>query len=130
MPKTNNNYKRGANLERSIKAYYESIGYIAVRAAGSHGFADVWCTDGRALTLVQGKIGATQTQAVRILEEMIVRYLSQIPITNFPVAFLVIQGMTKGEPIILAQRVLYGTTKDKKSNKKVKGGDPILFSIR
>lgn len=37
----NNSYRRSANRERAIKAVLEKDGYYAVRAAGSHGNADV-----------------------------------------------------------------------------------------
>ena len=35
------NYQRGSTFERKIKAAYETKGYFVVRAAGSHGIADL-----------------------------------------------------------------------------------------
>lgn len=37
----NNNYARGAAFERKVKEHLESFGWLAIRAAGSHGLVDV-----------------------------------------------------------------------------------------
>lgn len=37
------NYQRGANFERLVKKDYETNGWFVVRAAGSHGPADLIC---------------------------------------------------------------------------------------
>lgn len=34
-------YTRGAAFERKVKKYYEELGWFSVRAAGSHGVADI-----------------------------------------------------------------------------------------
>ena len=39
----NANYIRGVRKERKIKTEYEKNGWICLRSAGSHGFADVVC---------------------------------------------------------------------------------------
>lgn len=38
---TNRNYKNGAIFENQVKRYFEKMGCIAFRSAGSHGLADV-----------------------------------------------------------------------------------------
>jgi Holliday junction resolvase len=35
------NYRRGADFERRVRADLTSRGYVAIRAAGSHGVADI-----------------------------------------------------------------------------------------
>lgn len=39
----NKGYEAGANFERRVKRHYEGLGYWCIRAAGSHGIADVVC---------------------------------------------------------------------------------------
>lgn len=39
----NKGYEAGANFERRVKKHYEKLGYWCIRAAGSHGVADVVC---------------------------------------------------------------------------------------
>lgn len=38
---TNRNYKNGAVFENQVKRYFEDMGCLAFRSAGSHGLADV-----------------------------------------------------------------------------------------
>jgi hypothetical protein len=99
---TNNNYKRGYNLERNVKLYFESLGYVATRAAGSHGKYDVWATDGESLILVQCKIGATVAYAERLLKEMADEFFVSFDTATIPVDFSVVIGMSRGAPIVLA----------------------------
>jgi Holliday junction resolvase len=37
----NKNYVKGANFEREVKKFYESLGYLVFRTAGSHSPADL-----------------------------------------------------------------------------------------
>lgn len=37
----NNNYVKGANFERKVKKFYEGLGYLVFRTAGSHSPADL-----------------------------------------------------------------------------------------
>jgi len=37
----NKNYVKGANFERTVKKFYESIGFLVFRTAGSHSPADL-----------------------------------------------------------------------------------------
>jgi len=39
----NSNYERGVRFERERKAAWEEQGYVCLRTAGSHGFADLIC---------------------------------------------------------------------------------------
>lgn len=38
---TNRNYRNGAVFENQVKRYFEGMGCLAFRSAGSHGLADV-----------------------------------------------------------------------------------------
>lgn len=113
---TNRNYIRGANLERAVKKYYESQGFKAVRAAGSHGESDVWATNGKVLYFIQCKIGADTKRGAQILKEMEDSTNADFSSITIPMVLLVVEGMTQGKPIILAEsRLGHG---DKQSNKK------------
>ena len=39
----NKNYLKGVRKERKIKKEYENKGWVVLRTAGSHGFADLIC---------------------------------------------------------------------------------------
>jgi hypothetical protein len=108
----NNNYRRGANLEREVKKYYESIGYKAARAAGSHGDADVWATNFKELVLIQCKIGADAKRCKNILQDLISGQQSLLNnSSHFPVSFSVVVGMKQGKPIVLAGTCVKGKIK-------------------
>jgi hypothetical protein len=113
---TNLNYKRGANLERAVKKYYEGLGFIAVRAAGSHGESDVWATNGKVLYFIQCKIGADTSRGAQILKEMEESINAGFSNITIPMVLLVVEGMTQGKPIILAESRLGNGNKS--SNKK------------
>ena len=112
---TNTNYNRGANLERQVKKYYESIGYKATRSAGSHGEADVWATNGAELVFVQCKIGADTKRCQKILEELQHDILGTFNSISINTVFTVVVGMKSGKPIVLAER--YVKQADKSSKK-------------
>ena len=38
-------YQKGRRKEYKLKKHYEKLGYICIRASGSHGFADLVCVD-------------------------------------------------------------------------------------
>ena len=38
---TKTNYQKGADFERKVVKYFEELGYLAIRSAGSHGPFDV-----------------------------------------------------------------------------------------
>jgi hypothetical protein len=107
----NNNYKRGYALERNVKLYLESLGYMATRAAGSHGVYDVWATNGNSLWFVQCKIGASPAYATKLLGEMKHAYFNINPLPTIAVSFSVVDGMKKGKPHELA-RAEYGPKGD------------------
>lgn len=58
------NYARGADFERRVLKDMEAKGYIAVRAAGSHTPADVYCIKPWETVLVQckrdGRLGPSE----------------------------------------------------------------------
>lgn len=61
---TNNNYARGAAFERKVKEHLESFGWLAVRAAGSHGLVDVIGIDqDGGVHLIQCKTGKAKMKA-------------------------------------------------------------------
>jgi hypothetical protein len=101
---TNNNYRRGANLERSVKKWYESQGYIASRSAGSHGAADVWATNFKELVFVQCKIGADAKRCEKILKELADELLNGTTAVDIHTVLSVVVGMKNGEPEVLAER--------------------------
>jgi len=43
----NKNYLKGRGKEYRLKKKYEMMGYIVLRTAGSHGFADLVCVEPR-----------------------------------------------------------------------------------
>lgn len=92
---TNLNYKRGANLERKVKAYFEERGYKASRSAGSHGTYDVWATNFRSLALVQCKDNMARKEAQKILDNMIEEIRKEIPIVLIPTILYVVWGVAK-----------------------------------
>ena len=49
------NYRRGADFENAVKKDFESNGWVAVRAAGSHTPADVYCIKPGRVVFVQCK---------------------------------------------------------------------------
>ncbi len=110
---TNNRYKRGANLERAIKKYYESIGYKATRSAGSHGEADVWATNGKELVFIQCKIGADTKRCQKILEELSNELLGSFDAIDIHIVLSVVVGIKGGQPEVLAERWVRGKQKDK-----------------
>jgi len=65
-----NNYARGANFERQVKADLEKRGYLVIRAAGSHGIMDLvafrarW-TDEGAIWFIQAKTNGKMSPAER-----------------------------------------------------------------
>lgn len=62
-PPRSSNYRRGANFERIVAAALERDGYVVMRAAGSHGKADLVALKPTQVVLVQCKL--TGTSAVR-----------------------------------------------------------------
>lgn len=52
------NYSRGANFERTVRDFFRTRGYVVIRAAGSHGPADLACLrEGSAPLFIQCKRG-------------------------------------------------------------------------
>jgi hypothetical protein len=107
----NNNYKRGYALERNVKLYLESLGYMATRAAGSHGVYDVWATNGKSLWFVQCKIGASPAYAIKLLQEMTHEFPISPDTSVIPITMSVVDGMKAGKPHELA-RAEYGPKGD------------------
>lgn len=50
------NYGKGSNWERMVKKRLEDIGATVIRAAGSHGAADLVAFDRKSMVLIQCKI--------------------------------------------------------------------------
>jgi len=48
-------YAKGAAQERRLKRLLERLGFMVIRAAGSHGPYDLWAWDGKHLLLLQLK---------------------------------------------------------------------------
>lgn len=113
----NNKYRRGANLEREVKKYYESIGYIASRSAGSHGAADVWATNFEELVFVQCKIGADIKRCQKILKELSDELLVGIGSVDIRIVLSVVVGMKDGKPEVLAEKH-YGKQTNKAAKKR------------
>ncbi len=62
-------YARGARFERAAKAHLESAGYVVIRAAGSHGEADLVAlrAGGSPLLVscrINGKLGPLEREAL------------------------------------------------------------------
>lgn len=53
----NKQYVSGSNFERRVKKEYIQHGWIALRAAGSHGIVDVIAVKGGIIELIQCKTG-------------------------------------------------------------------------
>lgn len=84
-----------------------------MRAAGSHGESDVWATNGKVLYMIQCKIGANEARGTQILKEM-EEALAGFHSITICLVLLVVEGMNRGKPIILAEK-RYG---DKQSHKE------------
>jgi hypothetical protein len=62
------NYERGRALEYSVLTGLRSMGYIAVRNAGSHGAWDITAVNGKRVLLVQVKAhGKVDAEARRVV---------------------------------------------------------------
>jgi len=62
-------YARGATFERATKAHLEPVGYVVIRAAGSHGEADLVALRAGSMPLlvscrINGKIGPLEREAL------------------------------------------------------------------
>lgn len=67
---SNPNYEAGVRWERDCKKHYEKLGYIVIRASGSHGKWDLVCVKpGSNVVLVQCKVVATKTQAAALIKK-------------------------------------------------------------
>lgn len=66
----NVNYRVGRNYEYKIMADWRALGYITIRASGSHGAFDVVCLrNGMPVELIQCKVCRSATEANRLLKE-------------------------------------------------------------
>lgn len=63
---TNNKYKRGAHFEYKIKHLLEDNGFIVLRTAGSHGFADLVALRNGITYFLQLKYGKPATKKERL----------------------------------------------------------------
>jgi len=52
----NRRYIAGSRFERQVVKLYQDAGWIAIRAAGSHGTADVWAALDRRLHMIACKV--------------------------------------------------------------------------
>lgn len=52
----NARYTAGVRFERQVRDMYQDAGWAAIRAAGSHGAADVWAAKAWMLNLVACKV--------------------------------------------------------------------------
>ena len=64
----NSNYNRGRAFEYARKHYWESLGYVCLRTAGSRGFFDLIVLRGRTVILIQCKVCKTQAEALRLIK--------------------------------------------------------------
>lgn len=64
----NANYNRGRRFEYARKHYWESLGYVCLRTAGSHGCFDLVVLRGRTVILIQCKVCKTLTEALRLIK--------------------------------------------------------------
>ena len=98
-PKTNTNYRKGADLERDIKKYLEKNDYIAMRSAGSHGIFDVLAFDGRVVWAIQAKIGArTKAAADKLADQMVIQLQAKFRQIAYPIFVMAATGMAKTGP--------------------------------
>lgn len=59
------NYERGRQYEYKTMRFYEAMGYVCTRTAGSHGPWDVVCVSGGSIVLAQVKFGCDPTSSER-----------------------------------------------------------------
>ncbi len=90
----NKNYVAGASFERAIKKDFEERGFVAVRSAGSHGKFDIWATNGKALFLIQAKLGMSEVAARKELVDLKEYMRGSFPLIFLPIAVLVAVGWT------------------------------------
>lgn len=62
---SNNNYRRGADFERTVKKYLEDAGWSCFRSAGSHSPVDLVALRDGAVLLVQCKTDGRISPAER-----------------------------------------------------------------
>lgn len=72
----NKNYQRGVRLERAIIAALNEDGYVSLRTAGSHGFADVIAINQHFVRLVQAKVTKVTTISLATYKADLAKILS------------------------------------------------------
>ena len=59
------NYSRGADFERRVQRYFEKLGYLVIRSAGSHSPIDLSAMKSGEISLIQCKIDGVLSVAER-----------------------------------------------------------------
>lgn len=59
------NYHRGAYFERRVQRYYEKLGYLVIRSAGSHSPIDLVALKAGEVKLIQCKVNGVIRVAAR-----------------------------------------------------------------
>lgn len=104
----NKNYNNGANFERKVKEYFATSGFIASRAAGSHGDFDVTADDGKTLWYIQCKKGGTDEYAEKLVDELTKMMVEKFPLIGHPIAVMVATQMKGGKPHGVARLLVPG----------------------
>ena len=69
----NRNYQAGTRFERKLKRQFEVAGWVVLRTAGSHGFADLILVDethaSMPVSFIQCKVLQTRKAAERLIKE-------------------------------------------------------------
>jgi len=59
------NYSRGADFERRVQRYFEKLGYLVIRSAGSHTLVDLVALRAGEVKLIQCKLDGVLSVAER-----------------------------------------------------------------
>ena len=104
----NLNYNNGATFERKVQKYFAESGFLAVRAAGSHGEFDVIADDGKSLWYVQCKKGGTDKFAEKLADELTAAVIKKFPMIGHPIAVMVATKFLGGKPHGVARLLVPG----------------------
>ena len=101
----NRNYERGANFERRVVKYFESLGYVAIRSAGSHKKFDVIAFNGLTVWAVQCKWNSTEARTIPLADKLAEETKAQFAEVAYPMVLVVAYDL-KGDKLLGPARML------------------------
>jgi len=100
----NKNYQKGRRFEYQVVKEYEADGWVAMRTAGSHGFADVIAINpaDQTVDFVQCKVTESDSQAARLCNQ----FKSNPPLPLGPYRQLMVVKVVRGDrKVVIIERI-------------------------